>query len=238
MEMQLYQSDEFKSTYSKSRIDQFKAVNPDLQAPFIEHLEVNQARAKTLSSIEAATGLTFDVVYSGQAKNVAAFVDTQTEKAYITLETLSDPTLALHAAHHEKGHLTSGIYQFDPSKFLESDQLDILKTAIGPNFDQVDWVEAFNESKTFQDHGQNSQSGYAAVEVPTGQKLHQLALKKLGKSALDAFATGNQTELENIFKQLANMLILEEHLSQTHQQFTSLFTAASFPQVKSHIFIQ
>ncbi|MCC7432569.1 hypothetical protein IT412_03530 [Candidatus Peregrinibacteria bacterium] len=235
--MQIYESEKFQEIFSQSHLAELQSDHPDLPSPIVDQLKIYTQRATTLASIESATGLSFDVVTSGHQSNVAAFVDVQTEKAYITLETLADPALALHAAHHEKGHLDSGIYDFHMDKFLNDQQLKAIKQAIGPNFDQIDWVEAFNEANTFQDHGRHAQSGYAAKEVPAGQKIHQLAMQKLGKSVLGSFASGQKLQLENIIKELADHLILDGHINQHHSQITNLFSSPS-SSIKRQIFFQ
>jgi hypothetical protein len=177
-----------------------------------EAVEVLQARAEVLESINRATGLEFNVVTDwGGASNVAAFIRTDSGEVYVREHILDDPTFALYAAQHEAAH--AECENFDLNQVMGevlvqsdwavlADELSVTANTL----ENMDWVEALTDLQV-ADHAGHEHSGYADV-VRVADRLDDLTRKHMGLSLKETFADENSLAVVNLLSELNRRLAL------------------------------
>ncbi len=175
-----------------------------------EAVEVLQARAEVLESINQATGLDFNVVTDwGGAGNVAAFIQTDSGEVYIREQVLDDPTFALYAAQHEAAHAECENFDLNQvmgEVFVQSDWTVLADelSVSAVTLQNVDWVEALTDLQVAE-HAGHEHSGYFDI-VRVADRLDDLTRKHMGLSLKETFAERDSRAVVNLLSELNHRL--------------------------------
>ncbi|MFC1748444.1 hypothetical protein ACFL2V_06510 [Pseudomonadota bacterium] len=193
----------------------FNLEGVELPKSLEEQREAISERTKVLRRVEAVTGLKFDVIVSGVDSNIAAMVETDTGRTYIS-ESVLDPgsaEFAIYAGHHEAEHKNNRVYSLNLKRKIEADQIAALQGRLSTSdLPSIDLVEGFNDLITMRKHGRNAESGYVDKEVPAAEKLENLCMKITGKSLVEAFESGNKFQFYHRLASLSDQLLLRKAL--------------------------
>lgn len=188
------------------------------QRPLLEKLCTGR---EVLQAMER-NGLKFNVVEGGPA-NAAAWVVPGDPRPYVALETLfkGDITWALHVAHHEQGHIVTGVTDLDLRKNLPIERVSALERALDvPDLPLINLLEGFNERRTIKAIGKHENVAYLYKEVPIADELEKRCIALTGASLQEAYNEGNEELFFERIRALADRLLVEEKIQEMASQGT------------------
>lgn len=186
------------------------------QRPLLEKLCTGR---EVLQAMERS-GLKFNVVEGGPA-HAAAWVIPGDPRPYVALETLfkGDITWALHVAHHEKGHIVTGVTDLDLRKNLPIERISALERALDvPDLPLINLLEGFNERRTIKAIGKHENVAYLYKEVPIADELEKRCIDLTGSSLQEAYDQGNEELFFVRIRALADRLLVEEKIKEMTDQ--------------------
>lgn len=202
-------------------------------------LKIKKQCVKVLKKVEAATGLSFDVVTDkdSDSQNMAACVDFTLNKVFISEETLAanDNNWAIYAGRHEKEHLASGVKSFDVTKDLSSDHQNALQEVLKGQDLETDAMEGFNDLSTIKRYGKHKKSGYLKKEVPFAEQLEEVCKKETGYSLLETYRSGNAPLLNYRVRKLADKVLCKQAFDELKKEKIAIINWRKFSTLEKQL---
>ncbi len=209
---------EYKSSYDYIRQAEMleEMVSRDPEASFCakEDLEIRKRKVDVLKSVEAVTGLRFDVMIRGP-KNIGGMAKPEEGRVLIADYVLGskEAGAAVKIAGHEKMHMDTKICELDFERRLKPNHLNVLKNFLGiSRIEKEFFMEGFTELLTARKYGFNSLCLYNENEVPAAEKLENLCMVNTGCSLAASFERGDEGEFFKRLEVLCEVLSVKEKI--------------------------